>query len=268
MITEALEFLAEQAKAAVTAEQQIQVLKLPGEDDSRYAYVSSTGELKLMDARPSRRRSVLQSVGEVSAYCQWLISEHNSAPAVWYAPDGVVIVHNDIADADRRDVTRIPLSFTDQFKTIRSLKGSTFDQRGVIRLLRYSLHDCLGESGAYFLKEVRSIDFKSFTTGHGDYSNGRVSLGREIEEEVQTRTKNPLPDEIVLNVPIYTDPTLRGMKFPIRIGVEIEASNQTFALAPLAGELENVLDAVMEKVRDQCLPAEGGDDYEVFFGQP
>ena len=117
-------------------------------------------------------------------------------------------------------------------------------------MLRLNFLQALGTKGDQLITACRSLRFSEGTKGHSAVSQGRQSLGRELESEVISEL-GTIPETLEFVLPIYSDPMLQTLQ-RILCDLEVNPADQTFLLTPLADEISSAFDRMHQIVRDLC----------------
>ena len=227
------------------------IVKLPGEPPGVYGVLTEDGSIEKRFATRKPRQHRLLSISEVAGAIEHYSSivEGANTPIVWYSPEMVKVVINDASTLPLVDCLFVPLTqfHTDQWTRICGLHENQFGQKSFINLLRHELWDCIGESGAALVKQVRALDWSRSDHTRSQMEKGRASYGKDIEAEVRSQHGGDLPDDLTLSVRIYSDPALQ-VRRSIRCAIEADPVSQTFTLIPYAGEIERALDDEMTTI--------------------
>lgn len=236
--------------------QQAAEFKLVENHDPRKVVVLHRSAIHAVDVPPPLRRSVVNSLETLIQVAQ---GEAAEKPVVWHADEFVILV---LDDADRRDTVAFPLKHSRQFARLLELDEGAhcMDQRCFVRMLRQTL----GVS-ADLVGPFRRIDWSVHKMAGGQVEHGIDRLGRDIQAQVGQAT--PLPEEMVLSVPIYDQLGERDQYRSIRCDVEIDVIGERLALVPLAGEIPYAIDAAQEWIH-QRLVEDLGDEVPVYYGRP
>lgn len=240
---ETLELIQKTAVDAAGAKGKVELLRPPGEPEHVYLAVNSGGTITRYDAIAKPRSHTLVTLEHVLRFVELKGDEIKTV--VWFDRTGVVIV---IDDATRRDWALMRLSFTPQMTTLLALEKNhpEFDQRGFRRLLKVDLAGCRRDD--VLLNWVEEVRFNSTSYTAGGVKHQKESLGRDIEQEA-INDLGECPDEVLLNVRVFDDPSLRST-WPVRCDVEIVISDERFKLNPLPLELHNAIESELSGIGD------------------
>ena len=250
MIKDALEFIREKFAKAEGAK----LLQVPG--DGRTAFIDQGGTLVKHDVSPPLRAHNVKSVDDLIAAAQtW-----NVKPVVWVNGSEVVLLPD---DNDRRDRVTLKLVKSAAFSKLCALAAKPeVDQAELVRIIRVDLQGTI--SRTELLTAIRSIKFRSLTSGQSTIQHGNESMGRTIEAEV-TGAGN-LPELVVVSCATFSNPGERDKTMTVACDLEIVPQEQTFRFQPIPDEIERVTDAALEDIRQRI---EGElDGVSVFYGSP
>lgn len=247
-LAEALQFTADQATKAAGASNKVAVLKLPDEPEGVYGLVGSDGRFERIVGAAKPRSHALHRVDQVVDFVLDAETRLNASPTVWYSRKGVQILLVDDSLAARLESrANITFAFTPQFHLLANCaEGSQwFDPKQLCLWVRTKLLDCLPTSRE-FLATIRDLRFSVQTGGKSHIGQGRESLGREVDAEVVSEFGD-LPEELLFQVRVMDDPSLLRRQ-PIRCALEIDPQKCLLRIVPLAGEVQNALDAELESI--------------------
>jgi len=255
MLREALEYVFEQSERA-TDKGKARKLDLPG--DGRTIVVEHNGQMLERKVPPPLRAHTVDSVADlVDAAHRW---KSDAGNVIWISSDRLVLV---IDDADRRETVTMPLVESYVFTRIKRLASNpTIDQASLVRLLRVELRGVA--RATELLTAVRKIKFRQAESGHSDIQHGNESMGRAVEAEVTGA--DAIPDMLVVDTNLYSNPGLDEHKLAIGLDLEIDVKNQKFLLRPIPDEIEKVTAAQLSAIRDEIEVADAA--IPLFFGKP
>jgi len=113
-----------------------------------------------------------------------------------------------------------------------------------IRLLRFDL--ALDNVGV--VAQFRRLDWSVNQQAEGHFQHGQDRVGKTIMSQVEGVAE--LPSEIAVSCPVYQQSGERD-EYIVRCLLEIDTLQQSFQLLPLQDELEGVLDAAQNNIRDR-----------------
>jgi hypothetical protein len=253
MLKEAIQHVESLAQRAASA----RVVNIPG--DGKTAFVEQNGSLARIPVTPPLRQHTVASVADlVKSAERWEHEEWGNV--VWISCDKLVLV---IDDSDRRETVTMPLVESYVFSRIKALaKNPVVDQAALVRLLRVDLRGVVNATA--LLTAVRKLKFRQAESGHADIQHGNESMGRQIEAEVTGA--DAIPDSLVVETNLYSNPGLDEQKFTIGLDLEIDVKNQRFLLRPVPDEIEKVTAAQLASIRAEIEEADS--ELPVFFGRP
>lgn len=249
----ALEFLSEQACSAAT----VQLLHAPG-DSGRWALVGRDGKAEWRDRECGRRHHNAHSF---DSFIRETIGIHpTTSGETWvFVPQGeliVAIVGVDKSDRPRDSVS-MPVDITDEFKFL-SKDPTSFDQKGLIRVLRVDLHRCAVDE---LIELLTHVTFSYTEDGESAITTGKTSLSRKTVNELRSQGDGDelrdLPEIVNLKCH-YLEQTTRTM--PISPDVDCllavdPGKDKPFSLVPLGGETANVIDQTQEWIVEHLTKA-------------
>lgn len=158
------------------------------------------------------------------------------SPVVWYDDAKVVLVIDD--DGHRVERATLNLVTSDVFRTVEGLAATKpwLEQKPFVRLLRIDLAGAIPP--VELLDRIRRVQFDNGQTVTGEVRRDRESLGRSITSKVAADNGAEIPEEVVLEVPVYSTPGERA-KVPIRCAIEVDAMRGAFQLVPMPDEVES-----------------------------
>lgn len=167
-------------------------------------------------------------------------------------------------EEERRERLNFPLPKSHEFVKLEvcEARREPFAQKGFIKLLRIDLAGAVDQG---LLASVRDLKFRKTEGGHAKVDTGKESMGLDIEREVMCSGALP-PDETTLTLSVYRDLPEGELKQQVKCAVDLDVSEMTFTLIPLAGELEKAqreTDAAIKQRISAGLP-----DAKVFCGAP
>lgn len=262
MITEALRTLETWIREAAGAKGKVDLVDLPG-DKTSFGIVRPDGTLEIQERLPQPRNIALSTVESVAEFYTHASENLDYDEAsIWYAENKIAIVLDDGPDGARRSLACCTLENTGEWDALLLAGENWYPQKQFVRLLRNTFGQCATDSSRRLLHTSRIVAFSQSVAGHGKIEHGRESLGRDIEADVRSEAGD-IPEEITLNVRIFTDPYTTA-RHEIRCLVDVNAREGTFNLSPLEGDLNDAIEAETARIVDR-LKQTGG---PVFLGQP
>lgn len=187
--------------------------------------------------------------------------------------EGVVVfvssgaVHVNFSDADRRDIAVMPLQISGAFRLLREAAGQPLAHAPFVRLLRIGLAGCLPEG---FASVFAKVNFARSKQSSSESRHDRESLGRKVEAVVQGI--GDLPEEVVVDVPIWAQRPLDGIRQRIRCAITANGESETFTIDPLGDSLVTAeAEAVLElrgRIEEEIKAAELVAHVTVLAGRP
>lgn len=247
MLKEAFAYLFDSARE----QQKAKLLEVPG--DGRTAYVDQAGTLKEIKVSPPLRGHRVESVVDlVAAAKKW-----NTAPVVWVSESCVVLITD---DGDRRERVTMGLKLTDQFAFL--VDAQRFDQPEMIRALRVNLPGA--EKRAELIAAIRSLKWRTSTSGTADLQHGNESLGKTVENEVTGA--GTIPELVTVSTAVFSNPGEEKNEVTIGCDLEIDAPKQKFLFRPLPDELRAAKAKAVEDIRARI--ARDLPEVTVLYGTP
>lgn len=233
---EALELIQKTAVEASGGYNKIQVVESPGEPEYVKYFVKPDGSYERIVGQATPRGHRLGSVEDVVS---WVDQKGGEKTVVWYNELGCYVV---VDDDTRRDRLCLDLQKTEQWMLLESLAESPrpFSQKDFVKFLRVKLHGILADQR--LLTFARHAKFSGSSSTGGEVLHGRESLGRTIEGEARGINSEECPDEVQLNVRIFTDPRLQDRQ-PVNCAVDLDVQTATFSLVPYPLQMQNAMDS-------------------------
>lgn len=255
-LAEALKFTAEQAEKAIGATGKIAITMIPGDPCKDFIVVKPDGEYEIMEVSPEPRNHALMTTDQVAEYVGRITSaDDGRKPSVWYDNAKVVVLDDDSPGSRRLDRATVKLIYSPQFKKLVEICGDIakntppvpLRQREYIKLFQRDLRDCLPtDQSTALIKALRAIDFESTTNVGSNIGRGKESMGMSIKEEIKS-SAGPIPEEIMLSVPVYTDSSVHTVN-QVRCLIEIDTKQMTFTLEAFAGDIDNAVSNAVDAV--------------------
>jgi hypothetical protein len=229
----------------------VEVKKLEGTD---IVLIKTPEGVEKYELPPSRRRHAVFSLADlIQAAEKW--GEHG---VLFHNDEAVVLV---IDDAERRDVVELKLVHSIQYKALLALlQKPCMSQRESVRLLKYTLNDCVPE-GLYRI--FAKLEFRRSNTGHADIAHGKESLGRNVEAAVQGTSE--IPEQIRATIPIYSTAGVTYRR-DVLLSVDVDPQDETFTIAPFPDALEKAVQEAQAAINADLQSNLPG--LSVFFGKP
>lgn len=246
-------------EASVNVEPKI--VALPQEKPGTYAIVTpgkDGGKIEERLAKPKWHNETLETPAQLNSFIKslkemWPGSSGETPGVVYVSQEKSVFCYS---FEDRRDRATVPLAISKPFSWLMQ-PTKQMDQKSLIRLLRITFADCLpAESNLISL--LRSLKFTNNGEVQADINRGREAIGKQILNEV--RGVDSLPDEIVLNVPVFENfKTIAS----IRCVIEINPDVGTFELIALPSQMSRGMKLALDQVMEVCV---ADTDVKAFIG--
>lgn len=207
-------------------------------------------------AAPQPRKHTAMDLDTIAKF-----AAENKESAVWYHRTGIVCI---IHEPTRRDVVRLPLTYSPQMKTVMEWgKGLAFKQPQLILTLRTMFKSCLTFSPK-LIDLLRHVRFKTNSDGTSNVVGpGKRSIGKVIEAEVTGIEQ--IPEDFILHVPVFDGPLTRSAQ--VEIALEMDAASETFTLIPIPGAVEKAIVEGEAWIREK-LSDELGEYDRLYYGVP
>lgn len=247
--------IAELAAAGINAVDRVSIKPLVGDPDCRQVITKSDGTYELLELPTSPRNTTLQSIDQVPAYVNHAMDKWNADPAVYYTNTGAIaVLEESTIRPSRNGRASVKLSESKQLKTLRKFSenrdGAWIPHKAFVLLLRIDFEDCISpEQLDYLVRALGSLEFTDGSRTSSTVARNRESLGREVLSEVKTLNDLDIPEQVVLQVRLFTDPALQSRR-QIVCKLETDPVKGQLALLPLANELENAMDKEMSDLGD------------------
>lgn len=231
------------------------VTTIPGIDSAAYLH-NPDGTLQTIELPvPPRGHKVRGLEDIVDAATTWKADDSNAV--IWINPKAVMLVLDD--DDRRKNIIVCPLETHPQFDTVAALHGRSYDNKSLIRILRFDLKGCW--QYPELISHLARVEWGSNSKTVQNAERGRESMGRSVDEAVSNVDK--LPEELIVRVPVFKT---HGAKFQadIKCSIEPDLNNQVFRFEPFPAEVDNAIDVALHQVEDAL--SETG--LPILFGTP
>jgi len=255
-LAEALRFTAELGEQAAGAKGKLAIVPIPGDPGKGFFVVKANGHYEYEVFDPEPRDHDLMTTDQVAEYVGRIMADpQDRKPSVWYENRCVVVLDDDSPGSRRLDRATVKLTLTPQFKKLVEICGNistgavpvAMRQRDFIKLFQRDLRDCLPtDQSMALIKALRAIDFESTTNVGSNIGRGKESMGMSIKEEIKS-SAGPIPEEIMLSVPVYTDSSVHTVN-TVRCLIEIDTKQMTFTLEAFAGDIDDAVSNAVEAV--------------------
>lgn len=258
MLQEAIRELADLAVEAKRAAQP-RIIQIPGDDRTIFVDPKGDGQWEERKKPPAKRSHTVTTIEDLATLALYARRTLGLDPAVWHAPDKVVLVFD---QTNVWDLATVVLVYAPQWMTLLSLTRP-LSQKELLSILRVDLAGCLDSPS--LLNSVSHVNFRAAMHGEGSIQHGRESLGKSVESEV-AGVREPIPERGTVLAPIYENPG-EQTRWPVECDLEIDAANQRFFFRPLPGEMEEALQLQQADIR-QRLASALGEEVPVYAGTP
>lgn len=169
------------------------------------------------------------------------------------------------SEEERRDRMLLHVPYSNAFKQLVKLTN-WHKQRDVVFALRDQLFSS-AESG--LLAKLRSIDFSRKNDGTRTVEHGRESLGRSIENAVQSKN-GEIPERTSFHIPMFSTGDFNMFAKNIECTVDLDASNETIRFVPQNDQLEEAIEHGLQFVARTIQEAITDDEIDamVLLGSP
>lgn len=187
-------------------------------DDPRRELLTFRGEKEWIATPPDCRNHEVWLLDDLAL----AIEQFGAQSATIFHGYGEILCQLD--SADRRDRVAMPLRESEQIAKLRLLRAPRA-HKAFVQLLRLHLSAALPDG---FLETVRSVEFSRTDKGSAAVSQGKETLGRNVEAVVESSI-HAVPDRITLTLSYYAN---RDLHLPMHINAEvvIDAETQMFSL--------------------------------------
>lgn len=222
--------------------------------------VNGTVELQRKTPEP-RQHTALSLESLVAAVTRDGESEGQPyKPAIWFSRHGVVGFYD---DGDRRDRVTMPLGFSPQLLWLLAMdkQPKAITQRDLIFTLRTLMKRCLAPAGR-LIEILRQVDFKLTSEGGGTVGHGKVSIGKQMRQEMSGA--DVIPEYVVFSVPIFASSF--DSRINIECALEPDPATQSFQIVPIAGAIEGAIEQAEQELGTDLKDCAG--ETAVFYGLP
>ena len=234
------------ATRAAGAKDKLSIITAPAEPAHVYYTVDPSGKAERCIAEPPPRNSTLGSISEVTPFIREVLAAAKSdgRPVVYVDEDQVTVVCD---DANPRDRVTVPLRLHDQFTLVQEISDKKYTQHELHRLLRIDLVEMRRDTK--LLDWLSQVDFTRGMTTSGVADKSKASIGRDIQMEVMSGTKQIAPDSIDLHVRVFDDPVMLTPTSVV-LHTDIDLVNQKFGLIPAPGALKHEVQQALLSICD------------------
>lgn len=261
-LTEALKFISKQAEVAASAATKIAVIGLPGEPPGVYGIVKADGTFEKVKALPSARSHHLIRVDQIPDFIKDARDRLQAKPTVWFDEAGVIVLLDDTAESARQSIAKVEFNKSAQFEVIESCGDSWRDPKQFVAWIRAELLDTLRNAKAS-MQLFKSLSFRVEETGKSNLSQGRESIGREVDAEISSEF-GELPELLVFEAKVFSDPSLVRRQ-PIECSLDVDPRKCLLKVQPLAGQLQKAIDEELAGIGELL---KSSVDCPVYHGRP
>lgn len=235
MLLEGLQYLSQLAQGAMKADRRVALLPAPGSPRGNYYLIDSEGKATAKAAEPPPRNHQLLSVETIGTFVAHAFDElgpDTPVIAVYYSPDGVVVVLDHEGHRLERAVLTLEKTAIWELLTKWNEDGESphYSQQQMVNLLRLTLGEALDEGVlASAVRAIKALEWSSSSTGRSTVETGRQTYGADIEQAVKSKS-GEIPEEIRLNTLLYRDAAL-NIRQSLRVVIEPNVMTKTFTLA-------------------------------------
>lgn len=247
MLKELFEKVVDESRKAVSVDQSLKIVPLPGRSDYMIAERTEHG-IEVTREKPDipYRNHKLDSVAEIRGAIEAFKSDDDADLRVWVGSEAVTVILDDMGVRKNRLIC--PLAYTDEFAQLHGLRSQTFPQKALVRLLQVDLAAAATESSEELRQACKVLNNKVVTTSRGVQERSRVSLGRDLEAEIVSDSGS-IPDRITFAVEVFNDPALRK-RYTVEVTVEQDPTDMAFMLLPKVRDLVNAEMEERQRIRE------------------
>jgi hypothetical protein len=247
--------IAKLAQSTQNADKAVAIKEIPGDPDQNKIIVLPNGTYEYLEIETQPRNPVLRSVDQIGEYIRHAVDKWGADPVVYFNSKQVIgVLDESTLRPSRNGRVAVTLTESPQLLRLRRYSENRNDawlaHKAFMQMLRIDLEDCISpESLEYLLKALSSLDFMDASRTTSNVSRNRESLGSEIKAEIKAAGDMQIPEEVSLEVRLFTDPALLSRR-QIVCKLETDPSNSRLALIPIANEIENAMDNEMASLGD------------------
>jgi uncharacterized protein YdaT len=259
MLQEAIEKVEQMAQAELEPKAPVSST-VPGLRNKVYT-TDRSGTTKEFTTDPLPRLHTLADLSDMVAAAKLM----SDSAIIWIGDKQVVAILDDSEYRENRLI--FPLAVSKPMEWVQTHCASRvvfFNQSQFIQALRTDLARAL--DGNPLLGHVRAMRFSSNSSAEATITQGRESMGRQIE---RTATgAGELPEKVIVAVPVYDQ--LPKPLYPIECALVVDTVNEKFGLQALPGEVLNAYQQAQAQLRTLIVQAqaEHQTDFPVYAGTP
>jgi hypothetical protein len=231
------------------------VTNIPGVDNAAFLH-NPDGTLQTIELPvPPRGHKVRGLEDIIDAVATWKATEDDAV--IWINPNAVLLVLDD--DDRRKNIIACPLETHPQFDTVAALGKRAYDNKSLIRILRFDLKGCWTHSD--LISQLHRVEWGTNTKTAQVAERSRESMGRSIDAAVSNLDK--LPEELIVRLPVFRT---HGAKFfsNVNCSIEPDLGNQVFRFEPFPAEIDNAIDDALHQIEDALSETK----LPILFGTP
>jgi hypothetical protein len=167
----------------------------------------------------------------------------------------------------------LELETTDIWKKLLELDANErpMSHRDLMRLLRWDLAQWMDSGVAQItVNALKALDFTTGATSSSTQTAQKQGFGAVVDAEIRGKA-GEIPEEILIQVPIYRDPAFMHNRYVIRLFLECDVISKTFVLKPLGDALDTAWDEATtllgSHLEEQATGEDGNPICSVFFGR-
>ena len=239
------------ALSSADATKKLAIIPIPSHPEGNYYTVNTDGAIIEHSLPLPARRTTLSSVDQPGLFARHAMQAWDCTPAIYYDHQFIHVRLEDSNLQAYRGQANCSLMRTEVWKRLNEWSddpGKAWMSHSVfIRELRVTFGECFSSDALDRLIEtIGQLDFVTAERTQSVATRNRESMGREVMSEVKA-AQGQIPEQVVLDCRIYRDPILLR-KHSIRCLLETDPAKGRLAVIPLAGELDNAMDAEMHSL--------------------
>ncbi len=253
MLKEALEYTVTLGRQSAEV-----IVKPPAEPNHVYFVRKPDGSLEEKEAKPFP--------GSHEAFSLQAILAHATDPEasdVWYNATHII---TRFGDKLRSRVT-LSLATSPQYRSLQAWasEAKMLTQVEIVRALRTTFRDAL-ESNPNLAQVLKKVNFKAVSSTTGEIGHGNASLGKEVSANLTGA--DTIPEYVKFTFPIYVNPCFRAIRATVECALEPDASNGTFRVIPLPGQMECAVESTLAKIAEEIREGLAESGVSLYFGKP
>lgn len=227
------------------AEQREPIVEAPDFRDTRRYYVrTASGSYEEHFAANPRDAAMLFDTGSFAALANSEATDNRVE--VYYSSNGIQAYIYD-GEKSLYRTHDLPLNRHPVFGRLERLaRTETFDQRGLIRLLRAEFNGHVSDS---VIEQFRQLRLTSSDDGVSVVAKGREGVDRSIQRKVQDERGGEIPDEIEVTVPVFDLDEVRNELYSVTVLVDvINDGNPVFELTAVHNDLRQAEQEAVDQI--------------------